>query len=118
MVPLKKKVGSFGSPLQTQFREFKTLWKPGFTKIAMFNKTCFCMEGHKYKDRFCLERKKETWLDFSLFFASVLSLCTTCSEAKNRPPLFSTALRSEIIVKKLGQIFFPFLRFYFTARDL
>ena len=99
MVPLKKKVGIFGSPLQTRFREFE---------IAMFNKTCFRMEGHKCKDRFCLERKKETWLDFSLFFASVLSLRTTCSEAKKRPPLFSTALHSEIIVKKVDQIFFLF----------
>ena len=56
------------------------------------------MEGHKCKDRFCLERQKETWLDFSLFFACVLSLRTTCNEAKKRPPLFRTALRSKIIV--------------------
>ena len=39
----------FGNSLQTRFQEFETLWKHGFTQIAMFNKTCFRMEGHIYK---------------------------------------------------------------------
>ena len=47
---------SLARPLQTlwklltnRFGEFETLLKPGFTQIAMFNKTCFRMEGHIYE---------------------------------------------------------------------
>lgn len=32
---------AFGNPLEI-------ILKPGFTQIAMFDKACFCMEGHIY----------------------------------------------------------------------
>ena len=61
--PLETLYKPFGGPLQTRLQEFETLLKPGFTQIAMFNKTCFHMEGHIF-----VQEKK-------LLHKLVLALC-------------------------------------------